>query len=601
MEKSPAWKMLIKGFLTAYALTAVFHTPLVAAYYETKTDYIIASVYELLGEYDFKFILLLFGGVCFYKYVETKALPKKSASRVLSVFFAACLLLGQSYYEAGTWSGCFGSGINFLKFLPALAGYSILFYEIMTLLFSVLNSRSFRSEQEHFFTHRGFWKAFLILLCVYIPFVVLSYPGNLCWDVIGQIEQVITDSGYSTHHPLVHTLIVGGFVQLGKVLFHSYEAGLFLYTLLQAALLAAALAATIAVLAKRGAKLSLLLTMLLLYCVTPVYTNVASTALKDVPFCAFVIGYVICLSLLAENPKLLKKAKFTAIFILLQIGVILLRNNGLYVVFLSGIGCFLFLFKKYENRDRIRCLLSAFAGSILISRILLLVLVQIFHATPGGKGEMLSIPFQQTARYLQLYKEELGTEEKAAIEAVLGDVNLIAESYNPKISDPVKALFDKEATGAAILNYGKAWAQGFFKHPAVYVDGFLVHIYGWFTPSVSNSIRYEVEYDLIRQDGLFPGANKVLIFFYRFVNRISVLGILENIGFAVWALFFLASFQRQKKQRFGALAQLPLWVSLLICMASPCFFGHPRYAFPILFCLPFLYGFALTHVTAERD
>ena len=30
------------------------------------------------------------------------------------------------------------------------------------------------------------------------------------------------------------------------------------------------------------------------------------------------------------------------------------------------------------------------------------------------------------------------------------------------------------------------------------------------------------------------------------------------------------------------------YVTLLICMASPVFFGHPRYAFPIMFTLPYL-------------
>lgn len=594
-KKVPAVGLFLKSFLTAYALTAVFHAPLNPSFYETKIDYLIASIYELLGTYDFKFLLLLIVLFCFYRYLSSKAMPKMRSCALLATFFAFCLLLGQSYYETGTWEYCFGSFVNFLKFSFSLAGYAVLFCALTAFLCFLLDTHRFTDEGVHFFTRRAFLKSFLILLLAYLPFVILSYPGNLCWDVIGQIEQVITDVGYSTHHPLVHTLIVGGFVQAGQVLFHSYEIGLFLYTLFQTALLAAALAATIAVLAGRKAKFSLLLTLLLLYCITPVYSNAASTALKDIPFCAFVIGYVISLALLAEKPDLLKSKKFTALFILLQIGVVLLRNNGLYVVLLSGIGCFVFLFKKYQLRERILCFFSVFAGSILISKIILMILVQLFSATPGGKGEVLSIPFQQTARYLQVYKEEISTEERDAIEAVFGDVDMVAASYNPNISDPVKALFHKEASGKELLNYAKAWFQGFLKHPDVYFEAFFVHIYGWFTPSVSNSIRYETTYDVIRQGGLFPYADKLLIFYYRFAARFPLLGVLENIGFAVWALFFLTFYQRRRKQSAGLCAGLPLWISLLICMASPCFFNHPRYAFPILFCLPFLYGFTLSH------
>lgn len=601
--KAALLTVFVKSFLTAYALSAVFHAPLNPSFYETKRDYVIASVYELLGTYDFKFILLLLLCFCFYRFVNSRMLSKYSSGKSsfgLASFFALCLLLGQSFHETGSWSYCFGSGINFVKFLLAFAGFCILFHALITLLFTYFDTHAFTDNREHFFTRHAFLKSFLIIFGSYSPFLLLSFPGNLCWDVIGQIEQVIGTGGYSTHHPLFHTLIVGGFVKAGQVLFHSYETGLFAYMLFQAALLAAALAATIAVLARRGARFSLQVCLLLIYCITPAYSNVASTALKDVPFCAFVIGYVICLTLLTERPELIKNIKFTLVFFLLQIGVVLFRNNGLYVVLLGGIGCFCFLFPKYGIRERILCFVSSFAGSILTAKLILFILVQVFAAAPGSKGEMLSIPFQQTARYLQVYREEISPEEQSAIEAVLGDIDLVAGSYDPNISDPVKALFHKEASSGELLHYMKAWFQGFLKHPAVYFEAFFVHIYGWFTPSVSNSIRYEAAYDVIRQGGLFPNAEKLLIFYYRFAGRFSLLGILENIGFAVWALFFLTFYQKKHRQTAAICASLPLWISLLICMASPCFFNHPRYAYPILFSLPFMYGFTLSQKQTDR-
>lgn len=85
-----------------------------------------------------------------------------------------------------------------------------------------------------------------------------------------------------------------------------------------------------------------------------------------------------------------------------------------------------------------------------------------------------------------------------------------------------------------------------------------------------------------------------MIFYYRFAARFTPVGVLENIGLAVWALAFLAFYQiRHGQGRYG-LAGIPLWVSLLVCMASPGFLGHARYGFPILFSIPFLYGFTMT-------
>lgn len=592
------WTNLVKSFLTAYALTAVFHAPLEAAAYKDVLDFYTASIYDFLGVYDLNFIFFMVLSMFFYSllsrrhFSDTRFFGKAPA--VLSLFFSLCLLIGHSYYESGSWVYCFGSPFNFLKFILAVTGYALFFHGSISLLCDYFRSRDFTSQREHFFTHHAFSKAFFIILASWSPFLLFCFPGNLCWDAVGQIEQVIGAGGYNAHHPLFHTLLMGGLTQLGMTLFHSYAAGLYAYVLIQAAGLAAALAATIAVLSKRKARHSLLLCLLLIYCLTPVYSNMASTAVKDVPYSAAVVSYVICLALLLETPEKISDIKFVLGFCLLQLCVILFRNNGLYVVLLSGVCVFFYLFKKYDLRSRIICLLCTFAGSILAAELILAILTQVLGAVPGSTGEMLSLPFQQTARYLQLHREEISLEEREAIEAVLGDVNDIAAHYDPNSADLVKATYNRNATPADLAAYIGAWFRGLRKHPASYVEAFLAHVYGWFDPAVSNSIRYEADYDPIPQEGLIPGASKVLIFYYRFAGRFAPLAIFENIGAAVWALFFLTFYQKRTKKGCAAMSTLPLWVSLLVCMASPCFFNHPRYAFPILFSIPFLYGFTLT-------
>ncbi len=595
--KTACLKIFVKSVLTAYALCAVFHAPLVLSHYEAYIDFAIASIYELLGAYDLKFVFYLVLSAFCYCLTDKPSGNKVSAGRsslVLAGFFSLCLLLGQSYHQAGDASFLLGSKTNILKSLLVFLGFTSLLQALLKLAFKALDSHSFQSDKEHFFTKHAFGKSFCILLLCYLPFLLLAFPGNLCWDAIGQIEQVLTGNTYSTHHPLFHTLIMGGFVKIGQELLHSPELGLFAYMLFQDALLAGALAATIGVLAKRRASFSLLLGMLLLYCITPVYSNMASTALKDIPYSSFVVFYVILLALFLEKPERLRSRKFLISFFLVQLGVILFRNNGMYVILLAGIASFLFLFRKCNLRERLLCLFATFGGSILMARLVLALLAFACHATSGSIGEMMSLPFQQTARYLQLYQNEIEPKERAAIEAVLGNVSSVAASYDPATADPVKAQFNKAATPKQLLVYMGAWFQGFLKHPGSYLDAFFVHIYGWFSPAVSNSIRYEADYDsIIKQGGLFPNAEKILIFYYRFASR-TLLGFLENTGASVWALFFLTFYQKKHGQKAAICAGVPLWVSLLICMASPCFFGHARYAFPILFTIAFLYGFTLT-------
>ena len=593
-------KMLLQGFLVAFALTSEFHMPLQMAAYESKLDYVIASIYELLGEYNFQFILMWIVGTTFFYFFREKAKPKKNTSILLAAFFALCLVFGNSYFKTNTSVYVLGSVVNFIKSIFAFAGYYCLIYVLIALVFDMFEKKTFVDDTTHFFSKKAFLKTFLILTVVYGIVILISYPGTLCWDVIGQIEQVTKETGYSTHHPLAHTLLVGGLVKFGQVAFGSYEVGLFLYMLVQMLLLVIALSSTVSVLAGRGMKFGYLLTLVLLYVITPLYTNIVSVAIKDVPYSAFLVGYVIYYVKLLEQPSKIQDKAFLCKFILLQIGVVLSRNNGLPLVVLCGIVAFIYFYKKYSWKEKLAYLFSAFLLSVAISKLILFLFMEVTGAVKGSSAEMLSIPFQQTARYLQLYQNEISEEEKEAIEKVLGDVSVVATKYNPEISDDVKALFQKDATTKEILNYMVAWAKGFMKHPGVYFEAFFIHVYGWFTPSATNAIRYETTYTEIAQTGLFPNAQKLLLFVYRFANRISFLGLLENIGAFVWGLFFFTFYQRKKKNKCFVYATLPLYVSLLICMASPCFIYPPRYAMPIIFSLPFLYGYSLTAKKEER-
>ena len=115
---------------------------------------------------------------------------------------------------------------------------------------------------------------------------------------------------------------------------------------------------------------------------------------------------------------------------------------------------------------------------------------------------------------------------------------------------------------------------------------------------MTNAVRYEAQSELFRQGGLVPGADKLLLFVYRLAEYIPFLAVLENVGVYTWLLFILGGMARREKFKKGILLT-PLFISLLICMAAPCFYLHPRYAFPIMFTIPFLYGIMSGEITGE--
>ncbi len=596
------WLLILQAFLISFACTVQFHMPLKAADYEEGIDYILAQAAELFGEYNFISVLAFLAAFMFVKFVSNKEIAAKQPSWLLSLFFSFCLFVGRSYEETNSWGYCFGSVVNFVKFSVAMAGMAVLLKKSIGFLlwgYEKLSAGGFECAFGRWlFNNKTFIKVFLILIGLWAPIIIISYPGNLCYDVIGQIEQVVGISEYSSHHPLLHTLLSGGLVELGFRITGSYDYGLFMYIWVQAIMLASALAGTIWWLNRqeftRG-KISqpILLMILSVYVLSPMYSNMVSTAIKDIPFMAALIWYVVLLAEILFNRESLRKRGFAAVFVIVAVLMSLLRNNGFYVLVLTGIVLVIVWWKQADRKQRLRNIVLLLILPVALSKVISGGLIVVLDANQGKAAEMFSLPFQQTARYLQLYRDELGENEKRAIEGVLGDVNEVAASYDPDIADPVKRhyYYQDEVTGGELVQYFLAWGKGLFKHPSVYFEAFFAHVYGWFDPEVSNAPRYEAEYDLFSKRGLFNNADKVLVFVYRLADRVTPLGLLQNVGAYTWAMLILWGYM-MKNNRRALVLMAPLMVSLLICIASPCFYLHPRYAYPYMFTVPFLYGLA---------
>ncbi len=608
------------GLLSSYAVLHTLEAPLSAADYAERVNYIRACLFTILGDYSFPLILLA-AALAFFFGAASRYTPeeKMPGLTVLCGLLSVVPVLGQSLSCTGDLRCVFGWVPGFISGLLMAGGYFLLLLQLLRMVYFLIErSRARQCPVTGFWADRPFLKSFLLLAACNGPILLLSYPGNLCYDIWGQLSMIIGEAQLTTHHPLLHTLIAGGLASFGKAFLGSYEKGIFLYMILQDLLFFSALAASIAFLHRRGASGKMLTAVQLLYLLTPVYSNMASTAIKDVPFVSCFLLYMIFLTevLTGEHedekyrtalPKLLTGMSLSGIF------VILFRNNGRPLLILSLVLICIGLLRRRKEvpGELFLSILLPTVVAILVGSGVNFALAKGLDARTDNTAEILSVPMQQTARYLQLYRNELTDDQRSAIEAVWGDVNEMAASYDPKISDPVKALYRKDCSTSDLMGYFGVWFGSFFRHPGVYFDAFAVHIYGWLDPGVSNSVRYEATDLPISQEGLFHGASRGLMFLYRTLGRFTPTGFLENVGVWTWVLFFLTYGLRRRREKDTAvtnrlsrellsLALIPLYVSLLICIAAPAFFLHPRYAFPIMFTLPYLTGIALLEKRAAK-
>ena len=93
--------------------------------------------------------------------------------------------------------------------------------------------------------------------------------------------------------------------------------------------------------------------------------------------------------------------------------------------------------------------------------IIMPVVNNAFQIIPGGKQEMLSLPFQMTARYVKNYEDEITEEEYIVLDKVLTMEDLV-DRYDPINADPVKDYYQK-GEDSDYVEYIKVWFKTGFK------------------------------------------------------------------------------------------------------------------------------------------
>ena len=436
-----------------------------------------------------------------------------------------------------------------------------------------------------------------MILCWSI-YLIAFYPSLLAPDPSNQILQFFgIDNYYShisimldesqiitNHHPVLHTLILGSCVYIGKLI-GSVNIGLFIYTIIQTLILASTLAYTIKFMKSLGLNKKYLLACLLIYSLVPVFPMYAVVPVKDVIFGSLIILYIIEVYKYVKNYGEFNIIKTLVLLIL----IILFRNNGFHIIILS---LPLLLLLKHKSRKK---LLITLVLTVSFYYSYNNAILPYFKVTPSSPREMLSIPFQQTARYVRDYGDEITNEEKEIKDKIL-IYDTLAERYKPEISDPVKNQYNKYTTDEDLKKYFKnVWLEGLKKHPVVYIEATLENTYGYYYPPKTNWYIYSNYKKTLKENGFdyhfnnLNGLRKYILKFGKAFPYIPILGLIVNIGFSTWLILFMIFYLIYKKRYKEIITFTPSLVVLLVCIASPVN-TYFRYALPNVFANLILVG-----------
>ena len=437
--------------------------------------------------------------------------------------------------------------------------------------------------------------------------MIIMFPGAMNPDTRDQVAQITGNSQFcftarmiqqdttgflwNNNHPVLFTLILNCFVTLGRAI-GSYSWGFQIYAILQSLAFAAAIAYLLTKLRSYGFSRRVIGGFVAFFALNPLFPLWGMTIMKDIPFTIALVFVIVWLY------EILSGKRKTGVKECILLGSVLLvmmlfRNNGFFMAVLA-VPFLIFLLWK-EKKKMLR-LLGTFLISIVVFKVGISGLLFSALGIGGGSaGEMFSVPFQQTARYIKEYRNEITTEEEKAILGVLntgGTLDEIADLYVPFRADQVKAKYNSNSTSTDLKNYVVVWVKQFFKHPGVYVQAYLNLAHCWFgMEGMADNIYYMNVDPYIQKmlegvkepEALLP-ARKAMNGYTRFLDYCPLTSWLLEFSVYTWIYIILLVIMLLRKKCDVFLASVMLFANYLICLAGPV--GYMRYAIPMIVCLP---------------
>lgn len=489
---------------------------------------------------------------------------------VVGLLFALFLVVGEPLRQTGelpalTW-GVALMGLLDTAVYTVVAGATLLcIYQGCERLV-----RRAPAEKESLFSRisgNGF-VVFALLLACWIPVWLAFYPGTFAADSITQLSEYMYEE-FSPHHPLLHTLLLGGLMQLGmdNDLEGYAMTGVAVYCLVQMVLMAAMLAYACHWLRKRGAPLWARVCVTLLFMLFPFYSLWSFCCQKDVLFGGLVLLFLLQLAdVWREGFAGLKSPLRILFFVVTAVLMMLMRNNGIYAL------CLLLpLAIPLANGARGRMTLLL-VGCMAVYLLANGCLIRALDAEEGDTGvEMLSIPLQQLARAVSEDSQALPEDAREYMEELYPYG--FTEYYSPYVADPVKWSMDSDVL--EIPKLLSIWARVGIGHPQAYLEAFLIQNLPYFLPG--SVMQYNFDLGVRQPSDLFeiethsylPQLKACYESYDRTLTLFGLPGVrlLSDTAFFVWlclGAFGLAVYRRQRQWMAALGFLLAIWLTCLL-------------------------------------
>ena len=554
------------------------------------------------------FLFALYG-VLFYKTLRRRNLRVWQTAYPLGLLYAAFLVLGTqlSAQEKIDWKdgGLYGAVIAFSFVCSAL----------LTLLWNWLDQRNSRPEKAPG-QQSALWQRFarlrhkrlllwLLLIACWVPVWLAVFPGLFCYDANAQWRQIASNA-VTAHHPPLHTLLLGGTIQLVHALTGSYNAGIAVYTFVQMLIVTGCFTYTLSRMARWGVSRKLLLFSAAYAALFPVIPMFGLCSSKDTLFSAFTLLFLTLLIDLLRKPGQFFASSWKIVrLITVTFLMNAFRNNAVYAL-VPFLLCVLLLLKRF--RVKISLVLAA---AVLLTVAYTGPFFSLLQIQPGKNREMLCVPMQQLARVYRDNPDAFDEAQRQTLFQYLPEKGL--QLYQPRWADPVKSSFRDEAFVSDKKSFLSLWLQAGIRNPGLYLDSFLENtLYAWYPDSVIDGYNRQATAE---DDSVYPlGKTSYMEFrverpgsldskfpaLYQLYEKIAkdygvyqvpVISMLFSVGFQLWGLLASLFYAVHRKRKAAFLPALFMLLLSMTVLLGPMILV--RYFLILFFALPLTLSFLL--------
>lgn len=551
-------------------------------------------------------LLLILYGILFHKTLRRENTRAWKTAYPLGLLFSAFLTVGAQVSATGNFN--FQNGALY----GAVLSFSLVFCALLTLLWNLLDRLNARGARRaklcggfcfEKLRHKRL-VAWLLLIACWLPVWLAVFPGLFCYDAHMQWQQVVNEA-ISAHHPPLHTLLLGGIIELVHRLTGSYNAGIAVFIFLQMLVVTGCFAFTLSRMARWGVSRGLLLFAAAYFALFPVIPMFGLCSSKDTLFTAFTLLFLVLLIDLLRRPKAFfsspgKIARLIAAAFLMNA----FRNNAVYALLPFLLLC-LILLKRYRVK-----LSLVLAAAVVLTAAYTGPFFDLLQIGSGNVREMLCVPMQQLARVYRDNPDSLNEPEKQTLLRYLPEQAMTL--YQPQWADPVKNHFNGDAFSKNKGEFIRLWVQVGLKNPGIYINSFLENtLYAWYPDSIIDGYNKNASADNVLYP---PGKTSYMEYrveapgtldskfpsLYRFyegiakdtaIYQIPVVSMLFSVGFHFWILLTCIFYAIHRNRKAALLPALFMLLLCLTVLLGPMILT--RYFLILFFALPLNLAFLL--------